>query len=79
MPMPALEAGGGIHPMSRAALGFIEQGQDQTVFGVVLDMSGMRGVVPGPKRPHSPVVLRWRRARSMTTWFCASVAATSST
>ncbi len=34
--------------MSRGALSFIEQGQDQTVFGVVLDVGGVRGVIPGP-------------------------------
>ena len=28
--------------------GFIEQSQDQAVFGVVLDVSGVRGVIPGP-------------------------------
>ncbi len=34
--------------MSRGTLGFIEQSQDQTVFRVVLDVGGVRGVVPGP-------------------------------
>ncbi|WP_337175996.1 hypothetical protein [Paludisphaera sp.] len=33
----------------------------------------------GRSGPHSPVGLRWRRARSMTIWLCARLAATSRT
>ena len=46
-----LRPGGRIHPHERRALSFIEQSQDQTIFGIVLDVSRMWSVVPGPKRP----------------------------
>ena len=48
--MPALEPGGGIHRVRRGALSLIEQSQDQTILGVVLDVGGVRGVIPGPQR-----------------------------
>jgi hypothetical protein len=35
--------------LSSAPLGFIKQSQNQTVFGIVLNMSGVRSVVPGPQ------------------------------
>ena len=36
--------------MSRGALSFIKQSQNQTIFRVILDVSRVRGIVPGPER-----------------------------
>src|SRR5437016_124701 len=40
----------------RGALSLIEQSQDQTVLRVVLDVGGVRGVIPRPER--SPLASR---------------------
>ena len=53
-----------------AVVGLVQQGQEQAVLGVVLDVGGAGAYHQGRSGPHSPVGLRWRRARSMTTWLC---------